>query len=533
MTVSLPLRLVRLVESGRIDLLTSCMRGIERETLRVDRFGRLALTPHPKALGAALTNPWITTDYSEALLEFVTPPFRDPVELMNHLDRLHRFALDKLDAEYLWGASMPCELPGEEGIPIARYGCSHQGRLKEVYRKGLALRYGKTMQCIAGVHYNFSVSEGLLECLSEGARASWSPSDHYFALIRNFRRFSWLLPYLFGSSPATDASFLGARAHDLMRFDDRTFFHPFATSLRMGGVGYQSQLQAAMQPSEDCLTNYVCDLERALTQPCQAYADLGMQRDGEWQQLSTNLLQLEHEYYSIIRPKRAPQAGERPIQALKERGVEYVEVRCIDCDPFLPQGIGLEQVRFLDLFLLHCLLSDSPPGDAPDFVDSSKNFQTVVREGRRPGLCLRRDDVTVSLQQWALDLLSEFQGIAECLDRQLGAFEYRQILSHQRAKVTDPTLTPSARVLMEMHAQGEGFQEFSLRKSREHANAFRRWPLDASWLSRLESLAHESHLEAKRLELASTERFEDFLERYVGLAIKHSKERPPCASLLG
>ena len=356
-------RLALMGERANLSLLAQCLHGIERECLRVDADGQLALTAHPAALGAALTHPQITTDYSESLLEFITPAEADPATTLADLEDIHRFAYSKLDGEYLWSPSMPGRLPEEEQIPIARYGSSHIGQLKYVYRKGLALRYGKTMQCIAGIHYNFSLPERLWQLQQQAEGDTSSARDYqsarYIALIRNFRRYSWLLMYLFGASPAIDAGFLRGRPHQLQQLDADTLYLPYATSLRMSDLGYQSEAQAGLTPCYNDLTSYTDSLRQAVGTPYQPYVDIGSKKDGEWLQLNTHILQIENEYYSNIRPKRVTYSGERPIQALMARGVQYIEVRCLDINPFLPLGIDLAEARFLDAFLLFCALQDS------------------------------------------------------------------------------------------------------------------------------------------------------------------------------
>jgi len=345
---------------ANLPLLKQCLHGIERECLRVTDEGRLAQTPHPEALGSALTNEQITTDYSESLLEFITPALADPAQVLENLDEIHRFVYTKLGSEYLWSPSMPCALPAEEDIPIAEYGSSNIGKLKHVYRKGLALRYGRTMQCIAGIHYNFSLPEALWPLLraSEGSaeEARDYQSSAYIALIRNFRRYSWLLMYLFGASPTLDKGFLRGRPHQLEELDAETLFLPYATSLRMSDLGYQSNAQAGLTPCYNNLASYTDSLRKAVGTPYPPYVEVGTHVDGEWVQLNTNILQIENEYYSNIRPKRVTYTGERPIQALTSRGVQYVEVRCLDINPFLPVGIDLTEARFLDAFLLFCAL---------------------------------------------------------------------------------------------------------------------------------------------------------------------------------
>lgn len=413
-------RLALLGAAANLPLLTECLHGIERECLRVDSDGKLALTPHPRALGSTLTHPQITTDYSEALLEFITPTETDVADTLADLERIHRFASSKLDGEYLWSPSMPCELPDEESIPIARYGSSMIGRLKYVYRKGLALRYGKTMQCIAGIHYNFSLPERLWPLLRQAEGSELSERDYqsaaYIALIRNFRRYSWLLMYLFGASPALDAGFLRGRPSQLERLDEHTLYLPYATSLRMSDLGYQNNAQAGLTPCYNDLQSYIDSLRQAVSTPYPPYEKVGTKQDGEWVQLNTNILQIENEYYSSIRPKRVTYTGERPVQALAARGVQYVEVRCLDINPFLPLGIDLDEARFLDAFLLFCAFSDSPllNGECSDATD---NFLAVVKEGRRPGLQLQRRGQPVELQVWANELLERIADTAALLDR--------------------------------------------------------------------------------------------------------------------
>ena len=353
------------------------------------------------------------------MLEFITPTETDVADTLADLERIHRFASSKLDGEYLWSPSMPCELPDEESIPIARYGSSLIGRLKYVYRKGLALRYGKTMQCIAGIHYNFSLPERLWPLLRQAEGSELSERDYqsaaYIALIRNFRRYSWLLMYLFGASPALDAGFLRGRPSQLERLDEHTLYLPYATSLRMSDLGYQNNAQAGLTPCYNDLQSYIDSLRQAVSTPYPPYEKVGTKQDGEWVQLNTNILQIENEYYSSIRPKRVTYTGERPVQA-PARGVQYVEVRCLDINPFLPLGIDLDEARFLDAFLLFCAFSDSPllNGECSDATD---NFLAVVKEGRRPGLQLQRRGQPVELQVWANELLERIADTAALLDR--------------------------------------------------------------------------------------------------------------------
>jgi glutamate--cysteine ligase len=512
-------RLALLAEHPQRSLLTQCLHGIERECLRVDSRGQLALTPHPAALGSALTHPKITTDYSEALLEFITGTDSDPQNTLAELEAIHRFTYAKLDGEYLWSPSMPCPLPDEADIPIAEYGSSNIGRLKHVYRQGLALRYGKTMQCIAGIHYNFSLPEELWPILQADDGDPRSAQDYrstrYIGLIRNFRRYSWLLMYLFGASPALDAGFLRGRAHQLETLDADTLYLPYATSLRMSDLGYQNNAQAGLTPCYDDLPSYAESLYRAVSTPYQPYVELGTKdAAGNWQQLNTSILQIENEYYSNIRPKRVTASGERPLQALRARGIQYVEVRCLDIDPFLPLGIDASEARFLDAFLLFCALEDSPCLVEGECGAATDNFLKVVKEGRRPGLELRRCGESLPLDAWADELLDAIGRVADLLDRSHGDRRHAEALAAQRAKVADSSLTPSARVLDELRRSGESFSQFAMRQTLVHADFFRSQPLSPAELTEFEAASRQSLTEQAALEAQQETDFDQFVAAY-------------------
>ncbi|MFK3739355.1 glutamate--cysteine ligase [Massilia sp. TN1-12] len=522
MSNQLTRRLALLDDDAHRGLLLQGLRGIERETLRVDRQGHLARTPHPVQLGSALTHAQITTDYAEALLEFITPAEHDIGLALHRLDAIHRYAYAKLGDELLWSQSMPCDLPSEEDIEIAWYGKSNIGMLKHVYRRGLALRYGKAMQCIAGIHYNYSLPEELWKVLaaSEGIAEERRhalrdfQSESYIATIRNFRRYSWLLMYLFGASPTLAKGFLRGRQHQLETLSDDTLYLPYATSLRMSDLGYQNDAQSGLRPHENSLESYVTSLMDAVNRPYPPYAEIGTKKDGEWVQLSTNILQIENEYYSTIRPKRVIRTGERPVQALCNRGVQYIEVRCLDVDPFEPVGIALETGRFLDAFLLFCALEESPLINAMESQVHARNFARTVKEGRRPGLTLTRNDHEVLLKDWAEELLDRIRPVAELLDSEhnyKGA--HVEALDAQKAKVADPDRTPSARVLQEVRVLGS-FEKFGLRQSELHAQAFRADPLMPAEVALFDEMAKASLEEQQRIEAADTGSFDDFVAAY-------------------
>ena len=518
MNPTLSSRLALLGQNHLRPLLDQGLRGIEREALRIDPEGWLAATAHPAALGSTLTHAQITTDYAEALLEFITPAEPDIATALAQLDRIHRFSSAHLGSELVWSQSMPCLLPEEKDIAIGWYGRSHIGLLKHVYRRGLALRYGKTMQCIAGVHYNFSLSEKLWQALRASEESTASEQDFqsegYVGLIRNFNRVSWLLMFLFGASPALSTQFLRGRPHQLETLSGDTLYLPYATSLRMSDLGYQSNAQAGLMPPFNNLMDYMRGMAQAVQKPYPAFEQIGLQQDGQWVQISTNVLQIENEYYATIRPKRVIGSGERPLEALCSRGVQYVEVRCMDIDPFEPSGIALETSRFLDVFLHHCALSASAPTNEEEGSENRGNFARAVKEGRRPGLCLQRQGKAVELRDWGLQLLDQMEPVAKLLDQQRGDSAHAKAMATQRARLLDAELTPSAKVLQGIHQCGNSFQTFGLQQSRKHTGAWRERPLAAQETAQFEAMAEASLHEQRQMEEDQTGSFDEFIANY-------------------
>lgn len=524
-------RLELLKHQKKSHLLPQGLRGIEREALRVNADGHLNVSPHPKSLGSTLTHTSITTDYSESLMEFITPAVSDAQNALHELDNIHRFVYTQLqsDGQMLWSQSMPCVLPSEPEIPIAWYGTSHIGMLKHVYRRGLALRYGKAMQCIAGIHYNFSLSEELWQTLqaneSVEALKTLSAQDYqsesYIALIRNFHRYSWLLMYLFGASPACSAGFLRDRQHALESLSEDTLYLPYATSLRMSDLGYQNNAQDGLVPPYNTLREYMKSLSLAVRQPYAPYERIGMQQDGEWVQINTNILQIENEFYATIRPKRVIKSGERPVQALSERGVQYIEVRCMDIDPFEAVGISLPTTRFLDAFILFCALSDSPLTDDIQGHAHTENFARTVKQGRLPDLQLMREGESIALRDWGLELLQKIMPIAVALDEEQDTNEFVASLNTQKDKLLNPDLTPSAQVLAAIRIHENSFDAFALAQSEKLAQAFMSRPLSHDERVAFEHLAQDSLNAQAEIERNQTGGFDEFINDYRSRTSEH------------
>ncbi len=499
-----------------VPILKGILRGIEKEGLRVDQHGALAMTPHPKALGSALTHPHITTDYSEALLELITGTHHSTESLLQELEQIHRYTAQKLGDELIWNHSMPALLPPEADIPIAWYGTSNTGMLKHVYRRGLAERYGKAMQCIAGVHYNFSLPEAFWDLVENGGTSRQERQNKgYLALIRNFTRYSWLLMYLFGASPAVSKSFMGGRPGPLQVLDDDTYYLPHATSLRMSDLGYQNKAQSDLQLCYNDLETFLARMYAAVTTPWPAYEAIGTHRNGEWIQLSGNILQIENEYYSNIRPKRTTGRCERPATALAERGVQYIEVRCLDIDHDSPIGIAPETARFLDAFLLFCALDPSNLFPNNGYcTDSHDNFSLVVKEGRKPGLVLVDKNKPKSLADWSQELIERIAPYAGLLDQAHGGGHYAAALACQAKKTTDSGQTPSARLLHTLRDEKLSLHDYVLKQSLAQRDLLRAQPLAAAELDRYEQATEASFVEQKRIEDSDTEDFSSYVARY-------------------
>jgi len=493
-------------------------RGVEKESLRVTADGYLAQTPHPQGLGSALTNHFITTDFSEALLEFVTPALGSTWEALQVICDIHQFTHAKLGDELLWCASMPCRLPVDKEIPLARYGNSNVGNMKTVYRRGLGHRYGRNMQTIAGVHFNYSLPESFWpvyrEVLGEDIDDCEFRSRHYLALVRNFRRYGWIVLYLFGASPALCKSFGRGRDLSMPELDPETWYEPYGTSLRMSDLGYNNQTQAGISISLNRLDEYIRDLSEAIRTPEPAYEKIGVIRDGQYQQLSTNKLQIENEYYSSVRPKQLLDGLEKPTLALRRRGIRYIELRSLDVNAYHPLGIDEVQARFIEVLLLFCLLAESPGVGMQERWEIDRNLEKVAHRGRDPGFRLVRSGRGVALAEWGAEVLDGMEGIAEVLDHAGGAGGYRAAIAVQRAKLADPESTPSGRMLREMRENGEGFYPLAKRLSVEHARHFSAYPLRAERRAMLDAEAAQSIARQAAIEAEPQEDFDEFLARY-------------------
>jgi len=493
-------------------------RGIEKESLRVDTTGKISQKSHPTGLGAALTNPYITTDFSEALLELVTPTFNSAADCLDFLSDLHVFVNQNLEEESLWPLSMPCSIDSEEDIPIGDYGTSNQGMMKTVYRRGLSNRYGSMMQAIAGIHYNFSFSDNFLRILADNRSTDIKEfkNEVYLGIARNFRRYGWLYLLLYGSSPVTSKSFAENRAHDMQDLNSEDLFKPHATSLRMGDLGYISHAQDSLNISYNSIEKYSADLKNALKTTYDEYKELGEFKDGERIQLNDSIIQIENEYYSTIRPKRVCPSGERPINILNQEGIDYLELRCIDLNPDTFVGISEEQIYFLDLLILYSFLIDSPEITEIESNELFRTHKTIVNEGRKHEVKITTLKGETSIKEEALRLLEGMNEIAQFMDNEVGegiSSKWSDTVNQQRKVIENLDLSLSGLLLKDIENKKITFQEYGLRLSRAHKKEMDDLVLNGN--NNFNESSKESLLAAQKLEEEHQVDFEDYLKDFL------------------
>ena len=503
--------------------------GLEKEGMRAQTDGHVASTPHPVAAGSPLTHPLITTDFAEALLEFVTPVFARTEELINCLDQAQKFALALLRQrkEYIWPLSMPPAIANIEEIPIAQYGDSYSGRVRHIYRRGLALRYGRRMQTIAGMHFNFSFTNAFLRLRQEITGMRMQPDQLYFHLIRNYLRFTWLANYLFGASPALDSTFLdGASPPSFLQARGRrTFIHPHSTCLRMGSLGYINKNTALMRVCFNSLEDYLIAFRQMLTQEHPDYERHGLKgNDGAYHQLSTSMLQVENEYYASIRPKVTRSSNEKTIDVLSRRGVEYVEIRNLDINPFAPAGIDIPTIHFLQLLLTYCALKDSPRIDEAECKKIGELETNITAANRNTPaqfefeVCGKR----WTLAEAILTLLDDLQPLAELLDRGSEGQPYAQALAEMYGRLNDPTRLPSERLAQRAQKENLEHIEVGMRLAKRHAAYYAALPDDPAWQQKLlheskQSLHTEQQLRSQHPQHDARD-FDLYVQNYLSLA---------------
>jgi glutamate--cysteine ligase len=492
-----------LLNENKGNLLVEVNFGLERESQRVISTGELALTPHPTEFGDKLENERITTDFSESQIEIITPPCNSAEEVFDELNKINSEVENSIGDELLWPLSMPPKLPDEKDIPIAIFSNSDNGKYKEIYRKGLSIRYGKKMQMISGIHYNFSFGEGLINYLykefGESEDKRLFIDKLHFQLARNFLRYSWLLVYLFGASPSCHSTYFSVInkeigvVHDccprcakiIKNADQNTeteennenkFSHvcvaqmnKYATSLRVSRFGYSNSLKS-MNIYFNSLEEYSEKIRKMISTQDEEYLNLGIFKDGSQIQLNGNILQNENEFYSSIRLKQPLKTGETPLEALENRGVEYVELRILDLNPFEKLGLSLEQMNFIHVFMLFCLFEPSPLITEKEHSNINSNHHLVSLFGRKDNLKLQKyNDNSISLKTWAEEIFEKLSTIAHFIDTSTGDNKYLECVEKEKLKLDDVSLLPSEQINREMEFNNENYLEFGMKYAKKNA----------------------------------------------------------------
>ncbi|GAA5096193.1 glutamate--cysteine ligase [Wohlfahrtiimonas larvae] len=497
-----------------VHLIQNVSMGLEREGLRVDSQGKLSQTPHPQTLGSALINTNITTDFAENLLEFVTDVYHSPEDLYQALDEIQAFTAENLDNELVWPDSMPPLINNVDEIPIAQYGSSNAAKMKTLYRTGLSHRYGKMMQSIAGIHFNFSLSDEFFTALQKATGNQQSlidfKSERYLHLMRSVSRFGFLVPYFFGASPLMPKSFLSNNNHgQFEKFDDETVYIKESTSLRLSDIGYSNN-KCKFNVSFNSLKDYIADIEHAILTPCDKVSHIPIKKDGEYFQINNHILQIENEYYASIRPKQVLKPGETLLSALKQRGIGYVELRSVDIMPTIATGISIETIRFLQAFLTTCLLSNADPLCKTEYERNQKNLSLIAAKGRTENLTLNVQCNEVPLSELLQSLLEWIQPVAEILGP-----EYSSTIAPLDAMIKDSNLTPSAKILSELTASNLQYNDYCIEKAQQYKNYYLTTPvLSEERRAMFQQLAKQSIERQKALESEPQSDFDEYLLNY-------------------
>ena len=486
--------------------------GLERETLRVNaQTGRISQEDHPEAIGSALTHSNITTDFAESMLEFVTEPADSPEKALADLNKIQRFTVSKLNNEVLWPNSMPPFIESEDEIVIGKYGSSNDGKMKSLYRKGLSLRYGKMMQVISGIHYNFSLKDHFFKAFQDVLNDEQSltsfKTDRYLHACRNVSRFGFVIPYLLGASPVMDKSFLKGKENQFASLNATDSYLPQGESLRLSDIGYGNN-KCHFDVSFNNITDFTKNIQFAISTPCNIFSQIPVIENGEYNQINNHILQIENEYYASIRPKQIMRKGENFLTALNKRGIEYIELRSIDINPLIAEGISIEAMRFLQLFLTASILTDAPSLSQKEYEHNQKNLKVVAKTGIDLTQSFIVNNEEMSLKEALNSVMDWLTPIAELLGE-----NYQSALNFMQACIDDPSKLPSEQVLKEMSERNEPYQTFFLNRA-QSLYCKDNDQLPAEFLDEFNKRIKESLEKQKEIENQPQIPFAEFLENY-------------------
>lgn len=498
------------------DLLKNSKVGLEKESLRVFD-SNISKEIHPESFGSKLCNRYITTDFSEAQLEIITPPHNDKIEGLRLLEDIHHFITYNIGDQIIWPFSMPTVMNTENDVPIANFGKSNLGLFKKTYRLGLSHRYGRLMQAISGVHYNYSLPEELWQdslITTNSDNLVEIRSSSYFNMLRNIFRFNWLILYLFGASPILTSNFITKENKLLRKVDNNTYYLPYATSLRMSHYGYCNSERNNLQVSMDSLEQYVSDLFKASSTHSNKFESIDKINAKTRQQINANLIQTDDEYYAVARAKSKIISDQRTVSKLRQGGVDFIELRSLDLNPYSRVGIDNETVFFLETLLIYCFIKKSPYFTNDEIRAINHNDSIVAQKGREPNLRLLKDGKKINLKEWGKSILENLLSIANLLDS--AEMEYTNSINQMIARINDSNLTISGRILEELLSNKMSFIDFgtSLGESNKAYYLNLKKSENTSW-GMLAKESIDSENQQKILDMDDRKSLDEFIENYM------------------
>ena len=408
--------------------------GVEREGLRVNEKGELSLKPHPKVFGDKVHNSYITTDFSESQIEVITPAFGSIEETYKFTNALYDIVAMEIGDEYIWPQSMPCIIPEEDKIPISKYDDDEEGSEAQVYRENLLKKYGGKKQLISGIHYNFSFKEEVIEKLYNSNMEDKYFSSHkkdykefkdsiYLRISRNYLRYRWLLIYLLGGTTILHESYVGECCKkSLKEVTSGSFTNDGALSYRNGECGYKNKID--LFPNYNSVSEYVESLEKFI---------------------DDKVIDSHKELYSAIRPKAKNQNDF--LNSLKKDGINYLEYRSIDINPFEKGGISLDDLYFLQIFNLFLLITEE--SDYEKWQEEGLENQNLISKFGQNEIMLKKDGILISKEKFGLEI---FEGIKN-INREL-CLGKEDIIEKMIAKIKDNKLTYAYRIEEKVKKEG-------------------------------------------------------------------------------
>lgn len=398
--------------------------GIERETLRVDENGYLAKTDHPEEFGDKAHNPYITTDFSESQIEVITPALSDIKETYNFTRALYDIVAMEIGDEYLWPESMPCIIPDDKDIPVAKF--SNHSKEAQEYREKLLLKYGGKKQLISGIHYNFSFDDAIIERLYEDSEKNLSYKEFknsiYLKVARNYLRYRWLIVYLLGASPIVHESFIDSCKCPLKKIKCNEYSSLGAISHRNGKCGYKNKVD--LFPSYNSVDEHLESIN---------------------QYINDELIESHKELYSQIRLK--PSDTRNFKESLLNDGIKYLEYRTIDINPFEKGGISLEDLRFLQIFNIYLLIKEE--SDFKNWQEEALENQQLIAVHGIDDIELKQDGKVINRIDFGLEILNEVMSVNNELN--LG---FEDIINNMIDKVKDSKLTYSYKITERINEEG-------------------------------------------------------------------------------